>query len=551
VISTDSPQAGAVGTRYLWSSWSDGGEQTHTISPRQAGTYTANFTTQYQLTTSVSPAAAGTVSASPPAGDGFYDAGASVQLTANADAGYVFSNWTGDLTGSANPQTLTMSAPRSVTANFAGSTVPVTVQTSPVGRSFTVDGAPYTTPQNFNWTPGSNHTIATTPVQDDTSPTRFVWASWSDGGAISHTVSPTSATTYTANFTTQHRLNGIAGPGGTVNPILAYFNAGQTTQITATPNAGYRFVGWTGIGNGSYTGPDNPAQVTVREPLTEIAAFAPLGRSPFDFDGDGRSDISVFRPSNGQWWLNRSNAGLIAHTFGNGADIPVPADFTGDGSADVAVFRPSNGEWLVLRSENFTFYSFPFGANGDVPVPGDYDGDRLADAAVFRPSGATWFILRSSGGTTIEGFGSVTDRPVPADYDGDGRTDIAIYRPSVGQWWLNRSAAGVIAHTFGNAEDRNVPGDYTGDGKADVAIWRPSNGQWYVLRSEDYSFYSFPFGISTDTPVPADYDGDGRFDAGVFRSSNATWYLNRSTAGMLIEGFGFGSDVPVPTVYVR
>ncbi len=285
--------------------------------------------------------------------------------------------------------------------------------------------------------------------------------------------------------------------------------------------------------------------------MFEIPVIEPTVRRHLDFDGDARTDISIFRPSSGQWWLNRSTAGLIVHTFGNSADNLAPADFTGDGKTDVAIFRPSDGSWYVLRSEDSTFYSFPFGTSGDIPVPADYDGDAKADAAVFRPSSATWFIQRSSGGTTIAGFGSSTDFPVPADYDGDGKADIAIYRPSLGQWWLNRSTAGLIVHTFGTSTDKNVQGDYTGDGKADVAIWRPSTGEWFILRSEDSSFFSFPFGASGDLPSPGDYDGDGKFDAAVFRPSGATWYVQRSTAGLLIQGFGAATDLPVPNYGVR
>ncbi len=274
-------------------------------------------------------------------------------------------------------------------------------------------------------------------------------------------------------------------------------------------------------------------------------------RSPFDFDGDGKTDISIFRPSLGQWWLNRSNLGTIVHTFGNSADKLVPGDYTGDGANDVAIFRPSTGEWFVLRSENFSFYSFPFGNSTDTPVPADYDGDGKTDAAVFRGSTSTWFIQRSSGGTTIETFGAVGDRPVPADYDGDGQADIAIFRPSLGQWWLKRSAAGIIALTFGVSADRNVPGDYTGDGKADIALFRPPTGEWLILRSENFTFYSFPFGNSTDTPSPGDYDGDGKFDAAVFRSSTTTWFVQGSTAGTLIQSFGAATDVPIPNAFVR
>ncbi|MBK7704813.1 MAG: VCBS repeat-containing protein [Acidobacteria bacterium] len=270
----------------------------------------------------------------------------------------------------------------------------------------------------------------------------------------------------------------------------------------------------------------------------------------FDYDGDGKSDISIFRPSNGQWWLSRSTAGVIAHTFGNSSDRIIPADFTGDGKSDVAMFRPSNGEWFVLRSEDYSFYSFPFGLSTDVPVPADYDGDGRTDAAVFRPSNATWYIQRSSGGTTIQGFGAATDLPVPADYDGDGKADIAIYRPSLGQWWLMRSGAGVIAVTFGNSTDKPVPGDFTGDGKSDIAIWRASSGEWFILRSENYSFYSFPFGANGDIPSPADYDGDGLFDAAVFRGSSGTWYVSRSSQGLLIQQFGATGDRPTPAAFV-
>ncbi len=275
-------------------------------------------------------------------------------------------------------------------------------------------------------------------------------------------------------------------------------------------------------------------------------------RPPVDFDGDRKTDISIFRPSATQWWYARSSDGqTIATQFGTATDRLVPADFTGDGKTDIAVWRPANGNLFVLRSEDSSFYSTPFGLSGDAFVPGDYDADGLADAAVFRPSTATWFIQKSSGGVDILPFGLTTDVPVPSDYDGDGRTDIAIYRPSVGEWWISRTTAGVIAFQFGNANDRLVPGDYTGDTKSDAAFWRPSTGAWFVLRSEDSSYYSVPFGSPGDAPVPGDYDGDGKFDTAVFRPSGSTWFVDRSTAGILIQNFGLGDDIAVPNALVR
>ena len=280
-----------------------------------------------------------------------------------------------------------------------------------------------------------------------------------------------------------------------------------------------------------------------------------IPRVKFDFDGDSKSDLSIFRPAQGEWWVSKSsNGGNFATQFGTSTDTVVPADFTGDGKTDVAYWRPSTGFWYVLRSEDFTFYAFPFGAGGDVPVPADFDGDGKADAGVFRPSAATWYISRSSGGTTIQQFGLTTDKPVPADYDGDGKADLSVYRPTGAngaEWWISKSSGGTFATQFGSSTDKAVPADYTGDGKADVAFWIPSTGQWFILRSEDLTYYAFPFGGSGDAPVPGDYDGDGKMDAAVFRPSNSTWYANRSTAGVLIQQFGQAGDVPLPNAFVR
>ena len=281
-----------------------------------------------------------------------------------------------------------------------------------------------------------------------------------------------------------------------------------------------------------------------------------IGTPPFDFDNDGKTDISIFRPADGNWWWSRSSDSVVnAAHFGSSADKVVAADFTGDGQTDLAVWRPSTGQWFILRSEDGSFFAFPFGTNGDIPMPADYDGDGKADAAVFRPSSATWFILRSSDGqVTFTQFGANGDLPVASDYDGDGKADVAIFRPSGAngaEWWVQRSTAGLLALQFGSSTDKAVPGDYTGDGKSDIAFFRPSTGQWYILRSEDFSYFAFPWGANGDIAAPGDYDGDGKFDAAVFRPATSTWYVNRSTAGPLFVGFGNATDQPVPNAYVR
>jgi CSLREA domain-containing protein len=286
--------------------------------------------------------------------------------------------------------------------------------------------------------------------------------------------------------------------------------------------------------------------------LPDIGAFERVfsGKPPLDFDGDGKTDISIFRPggvSGAEWWyLSSADGGNAAFQFGVSTDKPVPADYTGDGRADIAFWRPSNGFWFIQRSEDRSFFSFPFGAAGDLPAPADYDGDGKTDAAVFRPSSGTWFISRTTAGILILQFGVSGDLPTPADYDGDHRADIAIFRPASGEWWINYSSTGqTAAFRFGTSTDRPVPGDWTGDGRADAAFWRPSNGFWFILRSEDFSFFSFPFGISSDFPAPGDYDGDAKLDAAVFRPSQTAWYLQRSSAGIAIIQFAEAGDIPL------
>ena len=125
-----SPQSGGTGTQYVFSSWSDGGSQAHTITtPSAATTYTASFTTQYRLATSVNPAAGGTVTPDCSAGC-WYNSGATPSLKAAANSGYAFSSWSGSISSTGNPASVTMNAPMTVTANFSSTgTAPVATVT--------------------------------------------------------------------------------------------------------------------------------------------------------------------------------------------------------------------------------------------------------------------------------------------------------------------------------------------------------------------------------------------------------------------------------------
>ena len=166
------------------------------------------------------------------------------------------------------------------------------------------------------------------------------------------------------------------------------------------------------------------AQATVTVQSRDTAATL------FDYDGDGRCDLSVRRPSDNIWYLLRATAGYTAMQFGEAGDKMAPADYDGDRKTDVAVFRPSNGTWYVYMSQSQTFQTFGWGENGDLPVPTDSDEDGRTDLVVYRESNNTWYTRFANGTFAQTQFGEAGDKPVVGDFDADGIGDIALFRPT-------------------------------------------------------------------------------------------------------------------------
>ncbi len=239
----------------------------------------------------------------------------------------------------------------------------------------------------------------------------------------------------------------------------------------------------------------------------------PPGSVPVgDFDADGRTDFTVFRPSAAAWLIQQSTAGLLNPSIFFGAsslfDIPVVGDFEGVGHAEVAVFRPSTAQWFVLGPTGGHLLGV-FGATNlfDIPVPGDYDGVGHAELAVFRPSTAQWFVLGPTGGRLLGTFGAtnLNDIPAPGNYDGTGKTEMAVFRPATAQWFVNSPGGGRFLTVFGGSNflDIPVPGDYDGTGRTEVAVYRPSTGQWFSLAPSGGRLAG-TFGLTNYVDVPAE-----------------------------------------------
>jgi hypothetical protein len=290
----------------------------------------------------------------------------------------------------------------------------------------------------------------------------------------------------------------------------------------------------------------NPVDVAV----TTRAALGTL-----DYNGDGKTDVAVWRPSTKQWFITTdlNNTSDLTYSFyASLNELPTPGDYNGDGTVGLSAVNTSVGQWYKKDPANgSTSVLNSFIAVGQVPVPGDYNGNGLADIATFTTSTRQWNIsldFNSSAEISFN-FGQSGDIPVPMDYNGDGKTDAALFRPSTGQWFIDTDLDGTadMGIGFGQSGDIPIPIDYNADGRADAAVFRPSTGQWFIDTDRNGAAdITLTFGQSGDIPVPGDYDGDGRADVAIYRPSNSQWQIDTNQDGVSNFSFTFGQSNDIP-----
>jgi len=362
-VSVSSPQAAGFGARYVYSSWSDGGQQSHTITaPSSSTTYTASFITQYSLTTSLNPSAErGVVT---PSGVTWYTSGQSVSISARANPGYSFGGWLGDLSGTANPSSITMKGSKDVSANFSQNQYTLTINVNPSGS-----GSVTKNPNKLTYAYGDRVTLTVTP-----------------------------------NF--GYNLSNWSGDaGGTSNPVTLTIDEDKTVIANVTPAPGSLLVTPSEglVASGNFGGPFSPFSQTY---------------TLLNTGGNGVE----WRASKSQNWISLSlNNGSLASAESKNVVVSInkfakrlmPGTHT-----DIITFSNAtngNGDTPILVALKVSEVSKSNNeANTDVP---SIDGSWIFEISGMDKGGAAlWFM-----GNTLYGYGISLGRGM---FEMDGSYDI-------------------------------------------------------------------------------------------------------------------------------
>jgi len=442
-----------------------------------------------------------------------YSSGTVVSLMATAGLGSTFAGWSGD--SDCVDGIVTMTANKSCIATFNASvvssyTLNIAV-TSVVSADGNGSGSVTSNPVGINCGSdcseqySSGTVVSLTPVPASGS----IFAGWSgDSDCFDGVVTMSANRSCTAAFKLDTvSLSVLRSGNGTVTSNPSGINCGtactknyaKNTKVTlaAQSSAGNLFAGWSGGGCQGLTN----CTVTLANSTSVSATFI----------GQKHSSIGIFRPATAEWFLDMNGNGiwdgcdldLCLGPFGSPGDLPVTGDWTGTGISNIGVFRPSTGEWFLDINGNgkwgdcsvvLCLSSVP--SRNALPVSGDWSGsglDRIGELVSGRSP--TWYLDANGDGIAncnsdrcFKFLGSNGDLAVAGDWNGTGKSKVGIFRPSTGAWYLDLNGDGqwknctfeICVKAFGTAGDQAVAGDWAGNGTAKIGIYRPSTGEWFL-----------------------------------------------------------------------
>ena len=367
-----------------------------------------------------------------------YPAGQMVTLTPKPAANSKFKAWTGH--ADCTDGSVTMDASKTCTATFTLNTVSLSVSKTGNGIvTSTPSGVNCGTSCSFNFVAGTAVTLKANPEAG------FAFAGWSGGctGTADCSMTLSSNNTATANFVDRRDRIGIYTPAGEWFLDLngnGKWDAADSYSEPFGEIVGVPVVGdWEGLGKtrlGLFV-PKNSEWLLDCDIDNCVRSFG----QPTDLPVVGRwttasiDAIGIFRPSEKKWYLDTNRNGILdgcrkeecpSFSIYINGDIPVTGDWTGSGITQLGLFRPSTGEWFLNRSGNGSWNNCKkdtcltgFGKAGDLPVIGDWNGTGISKIGVFRPANGEWLLDLNGNGKWDEGvdlrylsYGQPGDVPV-------------------------------------------------------------------------------------------------------------------------------------------